>query len=472
MKNIDSDYLVIGCGAVSMAFVDTLMDEKPDATFAIIDRLHMPGGHWNHAYPFVRLHQPSALYGVATVPLGNDRIDTAGSNKGYYELASGAELLAYFDRVMRERFLPSGRVQYFPMHEYMGEGVFRSLLGSDQYKVNVGKSIVDGTLFNTSVPSMHVRKFDVADGVSCIAPNELPRFAHGFEQLAILGGGKTAMDVGVWLLDHGVAAEKITWICPRASWLLNRAVTQPGEAFFATTVGGVATQFEAMAAANSVEDLFLRMEAGGMLLRIDKEVMPSMYHFATISEGEVAQLSRIEKVIGGARVNSLGTDGMVLANGETVKTDGETLYIDCTASAVDFTDGVDAQPVFEEGLIRLQSVFAPLLTFSAAIIARLEGQFDDIAKKNALSMPNRVCDVPEQWMQVAVQNMMNQNAWSKVPELAGWLNTCRLNPARAGGRAAAMAKPENAALMERLMGAAIPAVMNTQKLIMELDAAS
>ena len=177
-------------------------------------------------------------------------------------------------------------------------------------------------------------------------------------------------------------------------------------------------------------------------------------------------------MIGGARVNSLGTDGVVLANGETVKTDGETLYIDCTASAVDFTDGVDAQPVFEEGLIRLQSVFAPLLTFSAAIIARLEGQFDDIAKKNALSMPNRVCDVPEQWMQVAVQNMMNQNAWSEVPELAGWLNTCRLNPARAGGRAAAMAKPENAALMERLMGAAIPAVMNTQKLIMELDAAS
>ena len=46
MKNIDSDYLVIGCGAVSMAFVDTLMDEKPDATFTIIDRLHMPGGHW------------------------------------------------------------------------------------------------------------------------------------------------------------------------------------------------------------------------------------------------------------------------------------------------------------------------------------------------------------------------------------------------------------------------------------------
>lgn len=472
MKNIDSDYLVIGCGAVSMAFVDTLMDEKPDATFTIIDRLHMPGGHWNHAYPFVRLHQPSALYGVAMVPLGNDRIDTAGSNKGYYELASGAELLAYYDRVMRERFLPSGRVQYFPLHEYMGEGVFRSLLGGDQYKVNIGKSVVDGTFFNTSVPSMHARKFDVEDGVTCIAPNELPRFAHGFEQLAILGGGKTAMDVGVWLLDHGVTAEKITWVCPRASWLLNRAATQPGEEFFASTVGGVATQFEAMAAATSVEDLFLRMEAGGMLLRIDKEIMPSMYHFATISEGEVEQLRRIERVIRGARVKSLGVGGMVLANGETVKADGETLYIDCTASAVDFTGSVDAQPVFEEGLITLQSVFAPLVTFSAALIARLEGQFDDIAKKNALSTPNRICDVPEQWMQVAVQNMMNQNAWGQVPELVGWLNTCRLNPARAGGREAALAKPENAALMKRVMEAAIPAVMNTQKLIMELDGAT
>ena len=39
-----------------------------------LDRRHGPGGHWNDAYPFVRLHQPSAFYGVPSRNLGEDRI--------------------------------------------------------------------------------------------------------------------------------------------------------------------------------------------------------------------------------------------------------------------------------------------------------------------------------------------------------------------------------------------------------------
>ena len=33
-------------------------------------------------------------------------------NRGYYELASGVEIVSYFDKLMQERFLPSARVQY------------------------------------------------------------------------------------------------------------------------------------------------------------------------------------------------------------------------------------------------------------------------------------------------------------------------------------------------------------------------
>jgi hypothetical protein len=58
---------------------------------------------------------------VSSVPLGKDVIDTAGTNAGYYELASADELRAYFADVMQRRFLPSGRVQYFPDCEYQGE---------------------------------------------------------------------------------------------------------------------------------------------------------------------------------------------------------------------------------------------------------------------------------------------------------------------------------------------------------------
>ena len=51
---VEVDYLIIGAGAAGMAFADSLVTES-GATIAIVDRHHRPGGHWNHAYPFVRL---------------------------------------------------------------------------------------------------------------------------------------------------------------------------------------------------------------------------------------------------------------------------------------------------------------------------------------------------------------------------------------------------------------------------------
>ena len=73
---LETDYLVVGTGAVGMAFVDTLLDES-DADIIMVDNHHQPGGHWNDAYSFVRLHQPSHFYGVASTPLGSKRTSTA-----------------------------------------------------------------------------------------------------------------------------------------------------------------------------------------------------------------------------------------------------------------------------------------------------------------------------------------------------------------------------------------------------------
>jgi cation diffusion facilitator CzcD-associated flavoprotein CzcO len=130
VQTIEADYLVIGAGATGMAFIDTLVDET-SANVVVVDRNHAPGGHWNVAYPFVRLHQPSAYYGVNSRPLGSDTIDRSGFNEGYYELASGAEVCAYFDAVMQQHLLPTGRVSYYPMSEYLGDGHFRTLGGED-----------------------------------------------------------------------------------------------------------------------------------------------------------------------------------------------------------------------------------------------------------------------------------------------------------------------------------------------------
>ena len=80
----------------------------------------------------MRLHQPSAYYGVNSRALGNeDWIDEAGPNEGFFELATGHEVCAYYDQVMRHQLLPTGRLSYFPSSHYLGDNTFRTLDGTE-----------------------------------------------------------------------------------------------------------------------------------------------------------------------------------------------------------------------------------------------------------------------------------------------------------------------------------------------------
>ena len=82
-QTLQADYLVVGSGAVGMAFADTIASES-ESTVVIVDRLESPGGHWTSAYPFVRLHQPAAYYGVNSRDLGTGRLEDNGDNAGLY----------------------------------------------------------------------------------------------------------------------------------------------------------------------------------------------------------------------------------------------------------------------------------------------------------------------------------------------------------------------------------------------------
>ena len=173
MPTLEADYLVVGAGAMGMAFVDTLVAET-DATVVLVDRNDQPGGHWVNAYPFVRLHQPSAYYGVNSRRLGSDSIDASGWNEGFYELAGGSEVCAYDDQVMRQHLLPSGRVSYFPKSDYLGDNHFRTLAG-EEFRVDVRRRVVDATYLSVVAPSMRPPLYEVPAGVDSIPPNDLPR---------------------------------------------------------------------------------------------------------------------------------------------------------------------------------------------------------------------------------------------------------------------------------------------------------
>ncbi len=464
-ETIETDYLIIGAGAVGMSFADTMLTES-DADIVMVDRRHAPGGHWVDAYPFVRLHQPSAFYGVSSTSLGADRIDERGSNAGYFELASGAEVAAYFERVMRERFLPSGRVKYLPMHDAEEKGKLEvdatPLLGGGAARIRVRKRIVDSTFFDTAIPVTHERKFEVAEGVECIAPNELPRRAPAHAEYVILGGGKTAMDAGVWLIENGADPGKITWARPRDSWLINRETTQPTTRFFNQSVGGMALQMEAIKAATSVDDLFDRLEAAGLMLRIDPSIRPEMFHFATISIGEVDLLKKIERVVRGAHVAKIEPRRMVLSTGEEVEIGDGALCVDCTASAVAKRP---PQSIFEDGRITLQMTRLPNPTFSAALAAYVETHYTDDAERNRLCVPVPLPDMPEDWPAATLGNMTNQLAWSQEQDLRAWITDCRLDGFGKTVRDADRSDPDVADVLARLKVAAMPAAMNLQKLI-------
>ncbi len=418
---IETDYLIVGAGAMGMAFADTMVSES-DAHVVIVDRGHQPGGHWTRAYPFVRLHQPSAYYGVNSFKLETGSIDKVGWNAGLHELAAGGAVCAYFNRVMQQELLPTGRVKYFPMSEYLGDGRIRSSTG-ERFSVDVGRRVVDATYLQTVVPSMRPPPYHVADGVEYVAPNALPQAASGHGHFVIVGAGKTGIDVCLWLLCNGIDADRITWVMPRDAWLLDRANVQPGAEFADRFKASFAARLDSIAAATSVENLFDRLEVSGVLLRIDPNVRPTMYRCATVSHAELDQLRRIQHVIRMGRVQRIEPGTMTLAGG-TVDVDGPALYIDCSANGLERRCGV---PVFDDGRITLQSVRGCQQVFSAGLIAHVEASYDDNSTKNSLCGPVPHPNTDLHWLDMTLAEQRNEIRWIERPELMDWLATSRLN---------------------------------------------
>ncbi len=419
---VEADYLIMGGGAVGMAFADAILTET-DATMVIADRHDRPGGHWNEAYPFVRLHQPSSSYGVSSTALGSGRIEAGGLNAGLFELAAGQEVLNHFDEVMRHRFLPSGRVRFLPMSEVGEDRVVTSLLSGERCRVEANR-FVDATHSRMRVPSTTPPSYEVGAGVACVPPNDLPRQAPGHEGFVVVGAGKTAMDVCLWLLANGVDPGLVTWIVPRDSWVLDRANVQPGDEFFAASCKSIADQVEAVARADSVDDVFARLEAAGELRRLDADVTPEAYHCAILSDAELAQLRRIEHVVRLGRVVAL-EDGAIHLEQGTVPVGSGVLHVDCSAAGIPTHPSV---PVFDGDRITLQWVRTCQPTFSAALIGFVEAAFTDTDVKNEICRPIVPPTVPLDWLRMFRVELANRDCWRRHPELDDWMASTRLDP--------------------------------------------
>lgn len=418
---IDTDYLVVGAGGMGMAFVDELVTQTT-ATVTIVDRNHRPGGHWNDAYPFVRLHQTSSCYGVNSTPLGNGSIDQVGWNKGCYELASGSEVVAYFDQVMRQRFLPSGRVRYLPMCDYRDDGRVLSRVSGAAYTVQA-KKIVDATYINVTVPSQRPPKFKVLDGAVCVPPNAVPKLAPEYSRFTVVGSGKTGIDTCLFLMEMGVAPADITWVMPNDAWLFDRFTVNPGRRFTDIITAGRVAVLKAAIAADSIDDFFQRVLACNQLFQFDPKVKPTNWRCATVTRLELEQLRKIPNVVRMGHVQAVTPDAMQLDNGRW-QTAANTLYIDCAA------DGLKNRPekkVFDGNRITLQTVRMCQQVYSAGFIGNVEANLSDEARKNALCRPVPLPHAANDYLRCAIQDSENMLIWLTEPQVVSWINASRID---------------------------------------------
>jgi hypothetical protein len=424
-RTLETDYLVVGAGAMGMAFTDALIDHA-DVHVTLVDRRHTAGGHWLDAYPFVRLHQASVFYGVASTVLGSGAVQQTGPETGLQERARQSEIQAYYDDILHRRLMGSGQVTFLGGSEYRAEGsshVVTSLVSGETVQVDVRRRVVDGTYLSPTIPATTPPPFAVADDVEVVAVNELARLAAAPENYVIVGSGKTATDGIVWLLGNGVAPDRITWVRPRDPWMLNRAVVQPDPA---VAVGLAADTMAAAASAQSLDDLFLRLEAAGVMLRIDRDVVPTMAKTPTLATWELDLLRTIDHVVRLGHIEHVTRREVVLERGSVPLIPG-SLVVHCAASGLQYPPLV---PIWGHDTIRLQTIRVGFPCFCAALAGYVEATRDDDRERNRVCPPNTLPDDPASWARMQVRGTIAARTYGAEPDIAAWANGCALNPAR------------------------------------------
>lgn len=420
-RSLQADYLVVGAGASGMAFTDALIDHA-DVRVAVVDRRHSAGGHWLDAYPFVRLHQASAFYGVASTPLGG-RVQAHGPEAGLHERANVSEICAYYSHILGDRMLESGSVEFFANCEYDSAGQIVSRISGERIDVSPRCRIVDARYLAPDIPATTPPPFDVATDARVIAVNDLARLSEAPGQYVIVGSGKTATDACIWLLSHGVDAAAICWVRPREPWMLNRAVVQPDPA---VVLGMAADTMEAAAAATSLAELFLRLEDAGIMLRIDRTVMPTMARTPTLAGWELEQLRTIEHVVRLGHVRRVERGRITLEYGETAIA-RDALVVHCAASGLKTPPRV---PIWSPSTITLQPIRAGFPCFGAALAGYVEATRRDEEEKNRLCPPTPYGNSLAGWANMTLLGARATQSFGAEPDIKVWADGVALNPAR------------------------------------------
>jgi hypothetical protein len=389
---------------------------------ALVDRRHSASGPWLEAYPFVRLHQASAFYGVPSTLLGGGQLQQRGPEVGLQERATQSEICTYYARML-DRMVESGKVEFYPNSEYVGGRTFTSLISGERFEAPEGCRIVDARYLAPSIPAEMPPPFGVADGARAVPVNALARLEEAPSQYVVVGSGKTATDACIWLLSRGVDPDSICWVRPRDPWMFNRAVVQPEPAIF---LGMAADTMQAAEQSTSLEDLFLRLEDAGIMLRIDPTVMPTMAKTPTLATWELEQLRTLENVVRRGHIGYVDHGKLIFGDGKVAIAD-DALVVHCAADGLKYPPLV---PVWRPEAITLQPIRAGFPCFGAAVAGYVEATRSEDTEKNRLCPPSPFPDSLAEWARMNVLGTQAALSFSAEPDIKEWSDRVAINPAR------------------------------------------
>ncbi|MBV9831634.1 MAG: pyridine nucleotide-disulfide oxidoreductase, partial [Marmoricola sp.] len=235
---------------------------------------------------------------------------------------------------------------------------------------------------------------------------------------------KTATDACVWLLtQRGVDPDAICWVRPRDPWMLNRAVIQPEPTVY---LGMVADMMQAAEESTSLDDLFLRLEAAGIMLRVDRAVTPTMAKAPTLGTWELELLRSIEHVVRLGHVETARRGRIDLTDGSVAVAD-DALVVNCAADGLKNPPRV---PIWGPDAITLQPIRAGFPCFGAALAGYVEATRELDDAKNRLCPPSSFGNSLTQWATMNVLGLRATASFSSEPDIKSWTDRVALNPSR------------------------------------------
>ena len=396
MKNLSCDYLIIGAGASTMAFIDTLITEIPSVKIILVDKYPAPGGHWVHAYDYVHLHQPSLVYGVTSRQLEGSWLRSILLKRTFpwNHYASKKEILAYFQKLVSDN-VATGRIQYFPnscynldqtpkkdnnnyIHSFSS---MENLMEKEVYSVTVKEKMINGVLGECIIPSQNPVPFPVDKGIQLLTPNELYEKQSDLKKkqnmkFVVLGAGKTGMDTIIYLQTFmKIQPTNICWVIPNDVWMLGRGNPWSLEKSLLENNGDVE---------KAVQDL----EEKDAFLRLDetKKITPTKFRFPVVQKDQLIMMRKVKNIIRKGRVISIQKEKVIDKEEIKVNFDGgntetqsselfssfeDTLFIHCTSPGP--FNGKQAKHVFvSDHELDLFLLFPPPISLSHSVIAYLE----------------------------------------------------------------------------------------------------